>query len=47
LSALIAAARRLAEGDQLVLISPQATVRRALELSGVAGALPNLVVQDN
>ena len=47
LSALIATARRLTEGDQLVLISPQDTVRRALELSGVAGALPNLVVQDS
>jgi anti-anti-sigma factor len=47
LSALIATAKRLAEGDQLVLVSPQDTVRRALELSGVTWALPNLVVQDN
>jgi anti-anti-sigma factor len=46
LSALIATARRLGGGDQLVLVSPQETVRRTLQISGVAGAMPNLVVED-
>jgi anti-anti-sigma factor len=46
LSALIATAKRLGEGGQLVLVSPQDTVLRALQLSGVVGALPNLVVRD-
>jgi anti-anti-sigma factor len=46
LSAIIATAKRLEDGAQLVLISPQDTVRRTLQLSGVAGALPNLVVRD-
>ena len=47
LSALIATARRLGEGDHLVLISPQDTVRRTLQISGVAGALPSLIVEDD
>lgn len=47
LSALIATARRLGDGDHLVLVSPQETVRRTLQLSGVAGALPSLVVEED
>jgi anti-anti-sigma factor len=47
LSTLIATARRLGEGGLLVLVSPQETVLRTLQLSGIAGALPNLVVREN
>lgn len=45
LSAIVAAARRMQEGN-LVLRSPQRPVAKVFELSGVLGALPNLVVED-
>lgn len=47
LSALIAAARRLGDGGNLVLVSPNDRVLRTLELSELAGTMPNLVVRDS
>ena len=47
LSALIAAAKRLEDGGRLVLGLPQDTVLRTLQLSEIAGALPNLVVRSD
>lgn len=45
LSVIVAAARRMHDGN-LVLRSLQRPVAKVFELSGVLGALPNLVVED-
>jgi anti-anti-sigma factor len=45
LGALIAAAKRLGDQGNLVLSSPTDRVLRTLKLSGVAGAIPNLLVE--
>ena len=45
LSAFIAAARRLDGMGNLVLVSPKAEVERVLDVSGVDGMLPNLLVE--